>query len=225
MKPALLLLTLLALPAWAADAERKSGTLIDFNVNVQRSVANDLGRATAYTEVTGTSPDEVARKVKVTLADALAVAKAQAGVSVKSGGTHTYPIYAKGNRTIEAWRMRAELQLESRDAAALSTLLGKLQTTLAVGNLQFLPAADTRRKTEEDATQEAIEAFRAQAERIAATLKKPYRIRSMTIGGSDFAQPVRRAAMAMAAEAAPMPIEAGESNLTVNVSGQIELTD
>jgi hypothetical protein len=30
---------------------------------------------------------------------------------------------------------------------------------------------------------------------------------------------------AMAAEAAPMPVEAGESNLMVNVSGQIELAE
>jgi hypothetical protein len=29
----------------------------------------------------------------------------------------------------------------------------------------------------------------------------------------------------MAAEAAPMPVEAGESNVTINVSGQIELLD
>jgi hypothetical protein len=29
----------------------------------------------------------------------------------------------------------------------------------------------------------------------------------------------------MSAEAAPMPMEAGESNVTVNVSGQIELLE
>ena len=202
MKFTLLLLALLALPAWSADTEKKSGTLIDFSINVQRSVANDLARATAYTEVTGTSPDEIARKVKGVIGEALAIAKAQTGVTVKSGGTHSYPVYAKGGRNIESWRMRSELLLESRDAGAMSAALGKLQTLLAVSNLQFLPAADTRRKIEEDATQEAIEAFRTKAERIAITLKKPYRIRTMNINGSDFVQPVLRRA---AREATSMP--------------------
>ena len=34
-----------------------------------------------------------------------------------------------------------------------------------------------------------------------------------------------RAAKAMMAEAAPMPIEAGDSQVTTSVSGQIELAD
>ena len=227
MKPALLLLAAMALPVWAADAERKTGTLIDFRVDVQKSVANDLGRATAYTEVTGASPEEVARKVKTTLADGLALAKTQSGVTTRSGTTNTHPVYGKNSRTIESWRMRSEILLESRDPAALSTAVGKLQGTLAIANLGFSPAPETRRKAEEEATLEAIEAFRAKAERIAATLKKPYRIKQMSVNGSgNFPQPMPlMRAMAMSAESAPMPVEAGESNITVNVSGQIELTD
>lgn len=225
------LLTCTALPAWAgnsAEAPAKpGGTLIDFRVDVQKSVPNDLGRATAFAETTGADPAEVARKVKAALADGLSTAKAQAGVTVKSGATHTNPIYAKGGRSIESWRMRAEIVLESRDAAALSAAVGKLQGTLAVSNINFFPAPDTRRKAEDEATLEAIDSFRAKAERIAATLKKPYRIRQMSVNSSShFPQPtpMLRSAM-MAAEAAPMPVEAGESNITVNVSGQIELPD
>lgn len=226
--PALLLAALFALPLAhaAAPAEKRDGTLIDFRVEVQRSVANDLGRATAYVETTGSDPAEVARKVKATLAEGLATAKAQPGVTVRSGNTYTTPIYAKGNRSIETWRMRSELLLESRDAAALSAVVGRLQGTLAVGNLIFSPAPETRRAAEESATLEAIEAFRAKAERIAATLQKPYRIRQMSVNaGSHYPQPVMAMRSAAAAEAAPMPVEAGESNLGVNVSGQIELID
>jgi predicted secreted protein len=226
--PALLLATLCVLPlARAAEpADKPAGTLIDFRVDVQRSVANDLGRATAYAEMTGADPADVARKVKAALADGLATAKAQSGIAVRSGATYTNPIYAKGNRSIEAWRMRSELLLESRDAAALSAVVGKLQGTLAVGNIAFTPAPETRRAVEEAATLEAIEAFRAKAERIAATLQKPYRIRLLNVSGSGhFPQPTPMLRAAMAAEAMPMPAEAGESNLTVNVMGQIELID
>jgi predicted secreted protein len=226
----LLLATLLLPPVTGMTAEpatKPSGTLIDFRVDVQKSVANDLGRATAFAEMTGADPAEVARKVKSAISDGFASAKAQPGISAKSGATHTYPLYGKGNRNIENWRMRSEIVLESRDSAALSTAVGKLQGSLAVSNINFSPAPETRRKAEDDATLEAIDAFRAKAERIAGSMKKPYRIRQMSVNGSgNFPQPypVVRAAM-MAAEAAPMPIEAGESTVTVNVSGQIELLD
>jgi predicted secreted protein len=216
------------LPCLAAEpAARTAGTLIEFRVDLQKSVANDLGRASAFAETTGADPGEVARKIKAVIADGLATAKAQPGITVKSGATHTYPVYSKGGRTIESWRMRSEIVLESREAAALSAAVGKLQGTLGISNINFAPAPETRRKAEDDATLEAIDAFRAKAERIAATMKKPYKIRQMSVNGSgNFPQPlpVMRAS-AMAMDAAPMPVEAGESNVTVNVSGQIELID
>lgn len=223
-----LLLAVLALPVHGAEPVRSTGPLIEFRTDIQKSVPNDLGRVSAYAEMTGSDPAEVSRKVKIALADGFAIAKAQPGVVVKSGNTHTWPIYGKNSRTIESWRMRSEITLEARDHAALSTVLGKLQVTLAVGNLQFIPAPETRRKAEEEASLEAIEAFRAQAGRIASALLKPYRIRQMNIGGSNqFPQPhpMARGAMLMAAEAAPMPAEAGESTVTVSINGQIELID
>jgi predicted secreted protein len=230
MKRSLLLIAFLSLPVFAAEPAKPAGTLIDFRIDVQRPVANDLGRASAYVELTGSDPAEVARKVKAIVADGLATAKAQPGITVKSSGTHSYPIYSKTGRVIENWRMRSELLLESRDAAALSSAVGRLQGgQLAIGSIHFAPAPETRRKAEDDATLEAIEAFNAKAERIAAMLKKPYKIRQLSVNaGGHFPQPypmARGAAMMASAEAAPMPVEAGESNLTVNVSGQIELVD
>jgi predicted secreted protein len=228
MKHALLFLAAIALPAFAAETAKPAGTLIDFRTDIQKSVPNDLGRATAYAEMTGADPAEVSRKVKAAIAEGFAFAKSQPGVQVKSGNTHTWPAYAKNSRTIESWRMRSEITLESRDAAALSTTIGKLQTTLAVGSIQFSPAPETRRKAEDEASLEAIEAFRIQAGRLAGALQKPYRIRQMNINGSNqFPQPypMARGAMLMAAEAAPMPTEAGESTVTVSINGQIELLD
>lgn len=231
MKTLAFLFVLLVAPAWAADkppAERPSGTLIDFRVEVQRQIANDLGHASAFTEVTSADPAEVARKVKTAIAEGIILAKAQQGVTVKSGNTHTWPIYGKGGRNIEGWRMRSELLLESRDAGALSAALGKLQSILAVGNLQFAPAPETRRQAEDDATIEAIANFNAKAARIAASLKKPYRIRQMSVAGAgNSVRPymLARDAMKMSAEAAPMPIEAGESSVTVSINGQIELVE
>lgn len=215
---------LVAVIVHAQTPAKPPGTLIDFRVDVQKSVANDLGRATAYAEITGTEAADVARRVNAAIAAGIATAKAQAGVTVRTGNSHTWPVYAKGGRTIEGWRMRSELLLESRDAAALSTLLGKLQSQLAVSQVGFMPAPETRRAAEDEAALEAIGLFQAKAARYAAALKKPYRIRSMNVGGGGQVspQPLYRAAM-MAAEAAPMPVETGESSVTVTINGQIEL--
>jgi predicted secreted protein len=42
--------------------------------------------------------------------------------------------------------MRSDLTLESGDTAALSDLLGKLQTSMGIANLMMLPAPETRKR-------------------------------------------------------------------------------
>jgi predicted secreted protein len=223
VKLALALLCGLSFAAHAA-ADKPAGTLIDFQAQAQRTAPNDLGLASAYFEASGPQPGELARKVNAAIAAGLASAKAAKGITVRTGNTHTYPIYAKGSRQIEAWRMRSELLLESRDAAALSELLGKLQGTLAVGQISFAPAPDTRRKVEDDTALDAIAVFQEKAARYASALKKNYKLRTMTIGSHGAVPPAPTfRAMAMVADAAPMPVEAGESQILVTISGQIEL--
>ena len=118
--------------------------------------------------------------------------------------------------------------LESRDAAAVSELLGQLQQMrLAVSGVSQLPTPETRRKVEDEATREAIGAFRQRAAVVAEVFGKPYTIRHLSIqqSGQMPPMPMLRASRAAMADAAPPPLEAGESLLTTNVSGQIELAD
>ena len=228
MKYFLFALSFLALNAFAED-NKPHGTLIDFSAQAQRSAPNDLGNATMYFEADGDKPGELARRVNQVIANALVTAKAQTEVKVKTGSSNTYPVYAKNSRTIESWRMRSELLLESRDATALSELLGKLQSSLAIGSLYFSPAPDTLRKIDDATAMDAIAVFQEKAARYAAALGKPFRIVSVNIGSIGVSPaPTRYDNMRMktfASAAAPMPTEAGESQIVVNVSGQIELLD
>lgn len=218
---------LLAAPALAAT--QGHGARIGFSATAERRVVNDLGSATAYVEMAGADSADLAQRVNAVMAQALATAKAEEKVTVKSGGSNTWPVYASKPKagqtaTIEGWRMRSELQLESRDAAALGALLGRLQTTLAVSHIGFSPSAETRRKAEDDAALDAIRVFREKAARYAAALKRPYRLRKLNISGGGVPMP-RMRAMATAAEAAPMPLEAGESTVQMTVEGEIELIE
>ena len=212
--------------AWIAGGAL-AGTTVDLSAEASRPAANDMVRATVFAEASGSNPAELARRVNQDIAEGLKTIKGKAGVSVKSGHQSTFPVYAQ-NQKIESWRMHSELVLESRDAAAVSELLGQLQQMrLAIGSVSQLPAPETRRKVEDEATRDAIGAFRQRAAVVADVLGKPYKIRHLSIqqSGQMPPMPVMRASRAMAAEAAPPPLEAGESLVTTTVSGQIELAD
>lgn len=209
-------------------ATAQAGALVDLSANASRPAANDMVRASVYSEVSGKSPAELAQRVNADIAEALKLIRAKAGISVKSGQQSTYPVYGQGQK-IDGWRMRSELVLESKDQGSISDLLGKLQQMrLAVGDVSMLPSPETRRKVEDEATREAILAFQSRAAVIAEQLGKGWKIKQLNVQqGGGMPVPMMRAArgVMMAAEAAPAPLEAGESLVTTNISGQIELAD
>lgn len=221
-----LLTTLLIGSLVAATAQ--AGALVDLSANASRPAANDMVRASVYSEVSGKNPAELAQRVNADIAEALKLIRAKAGISVKSGQQSTYPVYGQGQK-IDGWRMRSELVLESKDQGSVSDLLGKLQQMrLAVGDVSMLPSPETRRKVEDEATREAILAFQSRAAVIAEQLGKSWKIKQLNVQqGGGMPMPMMRAArgVMMAAEAAPAPLEAGESLVTTNISGQIELAD
>lgn len=220
--------TLLVLLAGSFAAASQAGALIDLAAEAGRPAANDMVRASVYSEASGSNPADLARQVNGNIGEALKLIREKKGVTVKSGNQSTYPIYTQ-SRKIDGWRMRSELLIESRDFGAVSELLGRLQQMrLAVGDIAQMPSPETRRQVEDEAMREAIRAFQNRAAVVAEQLGKGWKIKQMHInqgGGSPV--PIMRGARAtmLAAEAAPAPIEAGESTITTHVTGQIELED
>ena len=207
----------LSAPSWAAPM------IVELSAEASRPAVNDLIRATVSAEASGTTPGELSRQVNGQIAEALKTAKAYPAIKTQSAGTSTYPVYAKSGK-IESWRMRSELSIESGDAGAVSELLGKLQSSLGVSNLLLQPSPETRKKVEEQAMLDAIVSFKGRAKVIADALGTSYRIKQLSVNTSGrTVQPMFRAAKTMAMDAAPMPVEAGESQVSATVSGQIEL--
>jgi predicted secreted protein len=164
----------------------------------------------------------------VIMQSALTASRPYTTVKVRSGNTSTYPVYGKNGRTIDSWRMRSELLLESKDQAALSELLGKLQNDLAVGQLTLQPSEETTRQTENEAIADGIAAFNARAKIVADSLGKSWRVLHMNVnhtGGMPTPRPMMMRSKGVMAEAvmADMPVEAGESRIAVSISGQIEI--
>ncbi|MBX3686760.1 MAG: SIMPL domain-containing protein [Rhodocyclaceae bacterium] len=225
----LLFSVLMTLPALGVLAAEPVNALpaVDLVAEGSAEAANDLATAVAYFEATDANPASLADKVNKVVAKALVLTKDFPNVKVSSAGTNTYPVYNRDGRTLEAWRMRSQIQLESRDVAAMSALIGKLQASLAVSQISLQPAPETRRAAENQATVEALADFRRRAQLVADTLGRKYRIARLSINQSGGRPPVyMRAKVAMAsAEVAPSPIEAGESTVSVNINGTVELID
>ncbi|MDQ8022042.1 MAG: SIMPL domain-containing protein [Moraxellaceae bacterium] len=223
---AVMLSLLLAAPLAQAQVPPPHVPTIDLSEEASRTVANDMAAAQAYVEMSDRDPAALARKVNQRSAEVLAALKPYSQVKVQSAGISTYPVYARNGGQIESWRMRNTLNLESRDIPALSEAVGKLQTLAAVDQLQLRPSPETFRKARDEAMVDALKAVETRATVAGNALGKKVRLRSVSIGDSGGRPPImyRRAPMAMAAaEAAPAPIEAGESQVSVTVSGSFEL--
>lgn len=215
-------------PLHAAEPDAApQATTVELSAVASQSAPNDLATAVLYAERNGPNPAAVAREVNRDIAAALEVARTRADIKVQSGNTSTWPVYAQdGKGRITAWRMRSEIQLESRNLAAMSELVGELQSSLALAHISMQPAPDTRRKAVDEATVGALRAFEQRAALIAGALGKKHRIAHLAIGDSGFQPPMpRMRAAAMAAEVASAPLEGGESQVSVHVSGRIELGD
>lgn len=214
---------LFLLPASASAAEPAT---IELSADASSSADNDLGHAQLYFEATDTDTAALAARVNRRIADALEATKPYKSVKTSTVGTTTYPIHSQDGRNIDGWRMRSSIQLESRDIDALSKLIGELQKNLAISNVSMQPAPDTRSKAANVAAVDAIRAFEERAAVLANALGKRYRIRHLSVqhGGMSPIYPMMRTSL-KAADAMSAPLQGGQSDITVNVSGTIELID
>lgn len=160
------------------------------------------------------------------LSDARKTAK-PGQVDLRTGSFSVYPRYApKGG--IAGWQGTAELIVEGKDIAAISSLAGRLQT-LAVTRVAQGLSREAREQVEGEVAAQAIARFRARAESYAKQFGfGAYSIREVSVGGAD-SMPVplpypRISAMAAGAAAdAAQPVEGGRATVAVTVSGSIQM--
>ena len=225
MRPMRGLLFIAGLSCWvAAHAQMHHEPLADV-VNLQaeasREVENDQLVAVLAAEAQGANPAELAEAVNRRMADALKAAREVPGVKLRSGNYQTSPRYGKEGR-VDGWQVSQELRLESADFAATAKLIGRLQQSLNVRSMSMRLAPETRRAAEDALIGEAVAAFEARAELARKAMKaKSYRVRQISIGTAGGPRPMQYE-MAAAARA-PVAVEGGVSQVTVNITGSVQL--
>jgi predicted secreted protein len=200
---------------------------VDFSVQSSREVANDWVRASVGVTDEDENAAKLAERVNQAMTWALAQARAASGVTAKSGGYSTYPVDDPKRGERRFWRASQDLWLESADPAALSTLLGELQSRLQLRSIDFTVSPAQRRKVEDELIDEALAAFLARAERVRQRLSaRGYEIVQISIGtsGGSPPMPFMRAEMAMDSAKMTAPaLEGGTSEIVSSVNGSIEL--
>ncbi|GAA5785571.1 SIMPL domain-containing protein [Chitiniphilus shinanonensis] len=217
-----------------AQAEPLNYNVVNLEASAQRSVSNDLAIATLFVEVNDADPARLSGKVNRTLAAALKLAKQQAAVKVEGTGYSTFPVYNPKTNRADGWRGRGELRLSSRDFDTLSKLLGQLQQpldgglSLQLAQVNYGVATETRDKLENELIEESLKAFRARADLVSRSMaSKGWRPVNLNVNTQSAMppQPMYKAVMmrAESADAAPAPLEGGDSKVTVTVSGSIQV--
>jgi predicted secreted protein len=226
-RAALLPLVLFALPAPAQPApDSPRYNTVDLQADAQREVGNDTLNAVLFIELNEADAAKLGDTLNRTTTEALAAAKDFKSVRVRTGNNQTYPVYDRAQR-ITGWRGRAELRLESKDFQAAAALIGRLQSRMQLGQIGFSVSPEVRKAAEDEIIGEAIKAFGARAEIVRAALGgRGYKIRRLAVntgGGFVPRALMARAGVAAAEAVAAPPLEGGVSQITVSVSGTIEV--
>jgi predicted secreted protein len=215
--------------ALAAEPVPPRYNTVTLQAEAQREMQNDLLNATLFVEVNDATPAGVAQAVNKSVNEALRISRDYKNVRVRSGNNQTYPVYSKANQ-LQGWRGRGEIRIESRDFEAASALVGKLQSSMQLGGLQFTVSPEARRAAENELITEAIAAFKARAEIARTALNgRAYKLQNLNVSSGHHVPPQPRFALARSAaaaqEVAPPNLEAGISLVTVTANGAIELLE
>ena len=218
-----IVLLTLACPAWAQDHESHYDR-ISLSASASQEVQQDELQASLY----AMSEDEDARTSASTVSQrvrkALQLLEKHDGILVQTGGFNTHPVYRK--QQITGWRSRQSITVKSRDATALSQLLGKLQKHVQVESIHYNVSDVSRTSAENELIKQAISQFKSRAQLVTEQMgRKKYRLVNMSVTTGQHGQPVRQHMVmnARAEAAVAPPIKVGTQKIQVGINGSVEI--
>ncbi len=203
--------------------------VVSLSATGETDVPQDLLILSLRTTKEGSSAAAVQSELKGAMDKALSIAKAQEKkglMDVRTGQFSLYPRYGKEGR-IAGWQGTAELLLEGKDFALVSSTAGKLDS-LTMSGASFSLSREARQRIEKEVEAQAIERFRTRASDVAKGFGfASYVLREVSVSSTDDGvMPVHPRMMAMEAKGmsdASIPVAAGNSTVRVTVSGSVQL--
>ncbi len=204
--------------------------ILKLDAVVSSPITPDTAVITLAAEKSGADTAALTAKINQIMADAVAKAKAVSGVEASTGQFTTFQQY-DNKGAVKGWTVRAELTLKGKDFGALGQLAGHLSSTLAIVSSGFEISKASTTKAEATLLSQGLQAFSAKAKAAAQTLGfAGFAIQEITVHQAQLdANPQQpRPMMTMArgaamADAAPVQMAAGQSALSLTVSGSVVL--
>jgi predicted secreted protein len=190
-------------------------------------VAQDLLTLSLSVVREGSDAHTLQSQINAALESALQLARrvAKPGqMEVRSGQFNLSPRYGRDGK-LSGWQGSAGLILEGRDFARITETAGKLQT-LTVASIHFGLTPQQFQTAQAKAQAQAIAQFRSNAGDVAKGFGfSDYTLGEVHIGAETPAPMVRQRMLASASMASDAPIaaEGGTSQVTVTVSGSVQL--
>ena len=212
----------------AQPVENLNYQIINLQAEASREVSNDEMQAILFIEKSNRQPAELAAQMNQLMSQAIQSARKYPQVKVKTGSQSTYPIYDTDNRKLKEWRGRAEIQINSQDFKAASQLISELQQNFQTESISFSVSDQQRKTVENELMIEASKNFQQRAQAVSkAWNKNQYTLVNLNLNTNNyFPQPMVRSSMSKLASAEAMPVQdmsAGESKISVNANGSIQL--
>lgn len=182
----------------------------------------------------GSNAAAVQKRLQQVVDAALAVAKPQAredGMEVRTSGFGVYPRTSSKDGKISGWQGRAQLVLQGKDFERITSTATKVPG-MQVASVAFGLSKEGRAKVEGEAQNQAIEQFKARAAGLAKAFGfGSYSLREVAVHSNETGMRpyanqgmMLKASMAAdGAEAAPLAVEAGKTQVEVQVSGSVQL--
>ena len=222
--------TLLAMSATAvlaADPPVPSG-VVALTASASVEVTRDLMAVTLSATREGTDASTVQSALKQALDAALLEARGAARpgqIDVRTGNFSMNPRYSPKGQ-LNGWQGTAELVIEGRDLTGIGQLAGRIQS-MAIARVAQGLSREQREKAESGVTAQAIARYRAQAAEVTKQFGyASYSVREVSVNSNEQGGPepmIMRAKVFAAAADAPLPVEAGQTSVTVTVSGTVQM--
>ncbi|MCA3244485.1 MAG: SIMPL domain-containing protein [Alphaproteobacteria bacterium] len=254
MKRTLLPLAMLALttPAIAQDCPicRKDdgSTALTLAAEARRTVAQDRVMATLNIEGTGKTVQEAQAQVNGKMQQARSLYSKVSGLKVTTGGYNTWknyppepapkadgtPRWSPAEREAKAfWQANQQLNLDGANRDEVLKVVGALQQAgFGVNGINFYLSREASDALRDELTTEALKNIKSRASTMAKALGMD-KVRFVRIDTNGFnPQPMpynmmaRAVPMAAKDESMPEPVaQGGESDVTVNVTAEVRLSE
>jgi predicted secreted protein len=223
--------TVFALAACHASAQTVAppAGVLNLDASASLDVPQDIVHVTLSYEQQADDPATLADALNQRTEQVLLAAKRQSGVTAQTGALSVYPSTDRDGH-ISGWRGRSEVRLDSHDFAAASKLAGSLSSQMQISNVTFSLSPEARDAVQKKLSGEAIAAFRQKAANASAAFGfGGFTIREVSVSAGESSPPrpmmmARMAAASPSLKTADVPLEAGDSTVTVNVNGSVQMT-